>query len=71
VGRLHQTLLQFVEMQETMWAIVRVPQTSITAIESFVAAKLAASMDAGMQTALLNLVRHILRALYTHKCNHY
>jgi hypothetical protein len=65
VGRLHQTLLQFVEMQETMGAIVRVPQTSIIAIEAFVAAKLAASMDAGMQTALLNLVRQ-LYALSTH-----
>jgi hypothetical protein len=63
VGRLHQTLLQFVEMQGSMGAFMRIPASFTQAINAFILAKLAASMHADMKQAFSALVR-----LYVFSC---
>ena len=58
IGRLHQTLLQFLDMK-SMAMMLNIPKAFMNAIENFIAAKVSASISTSLTTKIKQFVSNI------------
>lgn len=62
IGRLHQTLLQFLDMK-SMAMMLNIPKAFITAIENFIAAKVSASISTSLIAKIKQFVSNNINML--------